>query len=175
MGKLVSLMPGAILLVTGPPGPHNPKNAEYLIQLKDLRDTMGLRNHLFFLYEHGDKTGTPLEIPDKVMADLYQVADLMIFPSREEGFGIPVLEAGLARLPVFASDIPPVRESGAGWVNLFNRNDSPHTVAHAISDYLTRDSAWQLRKRVLKNFTWKSIWEKKLKPLMEGAFKMVRH
>ena len=45
------------------------------------------------------------------MSDL---ADSFLFTSRAEGFGIPILEAGLARLPVFCTDIPPFRESGQG-------------------------------------------------------------
>jgi glycosyltransferase involved in cell wall biosynthesis len=111
--------------------------------------------------------GIPLKISDAVISDLYQVADVLLFPSREEGFGIPVLEAGLTRLPVFASDIPPIRESGLDWIYPFDPYGKPEIVATAIVDHIKKDCAYQLRKRVLEQFNWQSVWEKKLKPLLE--------
>jgi glycosyltransferase involved in cell wall biosynthesis len=41
---------------------------------------------------------------------LFAGADLFAFPSRHEGFGIPVLEAMAQRTPVICSDIPALRE-----------------------------------------------------------------
>ncbi len=50
---LVRFMPDAVLVVTGPPGPHNPTNIAYLEELKDLRDRLGVVEQVHFLYEHG--------------------------------------------------------------------------------------------------------------------------
>lgn len=41
---------------------------------------------------------------------LYRGADLFAFPSRHEGFGLPVLEAGAQGAAVLASDLPVLRE-----------------------------------------------------------------
>jgi glycosyltransferase involved in cell wall biosynthesis len=41
---------------------------------------------------------------------LFAGADVFVFPSRHEGFGIPVLEAMAQRTPVVCSDIPALRE-----------------------------------------------------------------
>lgn len=43
---------------------------------------------------------------------LYRNARLFVFPSRYEGFGLPVLEAFGAGVPVVASDLPVIRELG---------------------------------------------------------------
>lgn len=43
---------------------------------------------------------------------LYRLAHGLVFPSRYEGFGIPILEAFLAGIPVAASDIPALKEVG---------------------------------------------------------------
>jgi glycosyltransferase involved in cell wall biosynthesis len=93
---------------------------------------------------------------------------LVLFPSFREGFGIPVLESGLARIPIFASDIPPVRESSADMINLFDPFGDPEQVAGMIRDYLITSKAYKFRRHVLSEFTWQAIMEKKVIPLLEG-------
>jgi glycosyltransferase involved in cell wall biosynthesis len=51
-------------------------------------------------------------VSDKDLASLYAGADLFIFPSIYEGFGIPVLEARASGARVVTTDIPELREAG---------------------------------------------------------------
>lgn len=51
-------------------------------------------------------------IPDKYLAPLYTGADVFVFPSIYEGFGMPVLEARACGTKVVTSDIPELREAG---------------------------------------------------------------
>lgn len=166
--ELQAHKPEATLVITGPPGPHNPKNIAYLQSLKELRAQLGVRDRVHFLYEQG-QGNQPLHVPDAVMADLYRLADLLLFPSRREGFGIPVLEAGLARLPVFAADIGPIRESAGDLAQLFDPDGDPHAVSDAICHFLAQDQAYLLKRRVLENFTWRAIVSKQLIPIIEHS------
>lgn len=159
--------PSATLVVTGPPGPHNPKNVAYLQSLISLKEELGVSNQVHFLYEQGEG-GQPLHIPDEVIADFFRTADLLLFPSRREGFGIPVLEAGLARLPVFAADIPSVHESAANLAELFDLNGDPNNIARNIASRLGDDRAYQLKRRVFERFTWQKIVKNKLIPIIES-------
>ncbi|HUF37175.1 MAG TPA: glycosyltransferase family 4 protein [Anaerolineales bacterium] len=165
---LLDRTPRPVLLVTGPPGPHNPANAAYLDSLRDLRRDMGVEGQVHFVYEQGEP-GRPLHLPDEAIAGLYRLADLMLFPSLREGFGIPVLEAGLARLPVFAADIPPVRESAGEFATLFDPRSKPTAIASEIADFLARDRRHALRKRVLRRFTWRRIVQYEMIPLIESV------
>lgn len=158
--------PQATLVVTGPPGPHNPSNVAYLEALQALREELGLTSRVHFLYEYGDGD-QPLHVSDAMMADLYHLADLLLFPSRREGFGIPVLEAGLVRLPVFAADIPSVQESAGDLAHLFDPEGDPVAAAEAITAHLADDRTCQLRRRVLSQFTWQAIVERRLLPLIQ--------
>jgi glycosyltransferase involved in cell wall biosynthesis len=151
----------ARLVVTGPPGPHNPANAAYLQDLLDLRRDLGLQHAAHFLYE------LDVAPDDDTMADLYQLADALLFPSAREGFGIPILEAGLARLPIFCSDIPPLRETGADSAHYFDLQGDPAVIAARMADVIERDAAHRLRLRVLSDYTWKRIVEEKVIPLIE--------
>ncbi len=162
------LMPRPILIVTGPPGPHNPTNIAYLNALRDVRRTLGVDDHVPFLYEYGEGDA-PLHVTDAMMSDLYQLADVLLFPSRREGFGIPVLEAGLARLPIFASDIPPIEESAGELAFRFDPEGDPEMVAQAIARHLEGNAQYRMRKRVLREFTWERIIEEKVEPLLANT------
>ena len=159
----------ARLLVTGPPGPHNPTNMGYLGELLDTRDRLGLRNSAHFLYAYGDAAEKPLLIDDATMANLFLMADALFFPSLQEGFGIPILEAGLAGLPVFCADIPPFRETGQDDVIYFDpAHANPDAVARQIAAALASSPASVLRRRVRQQYRWDTIIRERLVPMLEA-------
>jgi glycosyltransferase involved in cell wall biosynthesis len=112
--------PESKIVVTGPLGPHNPANSAYFNQLIALRKELGLEKAVIFLAEH-----TQEYLPDEVIADFYRLADALLLPSLEEGFGIPILESGLVGLPVFCADIPALRALGEGFVTFFLQRVPP--------------------------------------------------
>ena len=67
---------------------------------------------------------------------IYHLADLLLFPSAYEGFGIPLVEAMAAGLPIAASDTPVFRELAGGAARLFALGDPEGTAAAiaALSD-----------------------------------------
>ena len=153
--------PYARLVVTGPLGPHNPANTIYFKHLTDLRAGLNLEQVVIFLAEHN-----PDYLPDEVIADFYHLADALLFPSREEGFGIPILEAGLAGLPVFCADIPPLRELGEKAATFFSPDADPRQVASLIAQQLMPNNAFNLRLRVKLDYTWQSIYTDHIRPLL---------
>lgn len=60
---------------------------------------------------------------DRELASLYQQARAVIVPSRGEGFGLPLIEAEHAGLPVLARDIPVFREIGSASTRYFKGGD----------------------------------------------------
>jgi glycosyltransferase involved in cell wall biosynthesis len=154
-------LPHAALVVTGPLGPHNPTNIDYFAQLTALRAELGLEGAAIFLAE---LTGAYL--PDAVIADFYRLADALLMPSREEGFGIPILEAGLAGLPVFCTDIPPLRALGGDFANYFSPDAEPEQVARLIAGRLSADPVYGLRVRVRKDFNWEQVYREQIEPLL---------
>ena len=156
----------ARLLVTGPPGPHNPSNRSYLEELLALSGELGVPDRVHFL---GAPAGAPVApVDDRTIAELFTLADAMLLTSRDEGFGIPILEAGLARVPVFCSDIPPFRESGMDDVTYLGLDLSPQLAARRILDTLRADRRFRLRRRVLETFTWSRLVRDRVLPLLEN-------
>jgi glycosyltransferase involved in cell wall biosynthesis len=151
----------AKLVVTGPPGPHNPANLEYLTQLRMLRNQLGTNNAVLFLYEH-------VVVDDLTRRDLFLLADALLFPSEREGFGIPLLEAGLARLPIFCSDLTPFHESASKYAHYFSDSASAEAIATLIHDVLKRDRAYQLKRHILHQYAWQRIFSEQIEPLVQG-------
>jgi glycosyltransferase involved in cell wall biosynthesis len=161
--NLKEAFPGAKLIVTGPLGPHNPANVEYFNRLVALREELGLVNAVHFLAEL-----TAEYIPDEMVSDFYHLADALFLPSREEGFGIPILEAGLSALPVFCSDIPPLRSLAGAQATYFSPDADPRELANIIADHLESSPVFRLRCDVRRQYVWENIYAQNIAPLLMG-------
>lgn len=154
------------MVVTGPPGAHNPANERYLERLVKLRRELEVESEVHFLAE------LDLEpVSDRAIADLYALADILLLTSAEEGFGLPILEAGLAGIPIFCTDIGPLHELGRSEATYFPLGAEPESIAAQITDMLKSSSRYKLKKRVLGDYTWESIYSQHLAPLLEPAQK----
>jgi mannosylglucosylglycerate synthase len=106
-------------------------------------------------------------LPDEVIADFYRIADALFFPSREEGFGIPLIEAAFSHLPAFCADIPPLRELGLRDASFFSPDESPVVLANLIADYFRSALPARLAMRVRSNFRWDAIYRQHIAPVLE--------
>jgi mannosylglucosylglycerate synthase len=157
------------LLVTGPRGPHDPSSTRYVRELQALVDELGLEREVALLQTRPAPSGRTWKPTDTMMDELYRVADLMLFPSAQEGFGIPLVEAGAVNLPVFCSDIPAFREIAGGQAEFFALEDEPSTVAARIDRFMRDDARYVLRRRVRHAYDWDAIFDHLLLPLLRSA------
>jgi len=164
--ELVRRELGVRLLVTGPPGAHNPANEEYARELRALRQALGLEDHVVFCRELRGPDGREVVLSDRVMADLYALADALLLPSREEGFGLPLLEAALARVPTFTSNLAPFREIGGDAIRRFHLEEAPAACAQQIIHALMDDRAYRFRHRVLRAYRWDAVMQERIVPLL---------
>lgn len=75
------------------------------------------------------------QVSDNELAWFYDLARGLIFTSKNEGFGLPIVEALQRGLPVFASDIPVFREIGKEGVK-FVPLDDPGALAQALARHI---------------------------------------
>jgi glycosyltransferase involved in cell wall biosynthesis len=92
-------------------------------------------------------------VPREQLYELYRGALGFIYPSTFEGFGMPVLEAMAAGVPVACSDIPPLREIARSTVHFFNPADDRelrNALVLLASGKISTDAA----QRRATDFTW---------------------
>ena len=155
-----------LLIVTGPPDPHDSKSMAYYRTLQARRAELGVENEMRFVFEAGPIADEPYLIDADVVGDLFRVSDVMFMPSHREGFGMPVLEAGLAGIPVVSTAVPAASEICADTVTLFSLNESPQHVAERIVERAAADPLGILRRRVRQRYTWQAIFKRDILPLL---------
>lgn len=157
------------LLLTGPPDPHDEQSMAYFRSLQNRRDNLGLQAEMRFIFESGPDPDQPYHLDLDLVGELYRVADLMFMPSLQEGFGMPVLEAGLLGLPVVASEtVPAAAEIGGTEVLRFGLDEPPQQLAQRLLALVENDNRLRLARRTRQNFTWQALFRSQIEPLLGG-------
>jgi glycosyltransferase involved in cell wall biosynthesis len=96
-------------------------------------------------------------IPQEALYRFYARALAFIYPSTFEGFGMPVLEAMAAGIPVACSDIPPLREVGADAVLFFDPLEEAgiaEAMERIVTDAALRERLAKVGPERAREFTW---------------------
>jgi len=128
------------LVIAGPP-------AWRYERLLRLVDKLGLTDQVRFLDY----------VPAEDLVALYNLADLFVFPSLYEGFGLPPLEAMACGLPVVASTAPALREVLDGAALLVHPLDMPalaEAMAAALGDEPLRSHLREAGLQRAALFSW---------------------
>jgi mannosylglucosylglycerate synthase len=144
-------LPGLRLVVSGPLGPHSADNDAYWEELMVIRRELGLERRVVFLRQLGD----PHPVDDEMVAELYQLASAVLLTSESEGFGLPILEAGLMRVPVVCSDLDVFREAAGDAAWTFPVDAPAEVVADVLAEALDSRQA-RLQARVAA-YDWSRV------------------
>ncbi len=102
---------------------------------------------------------------DDVLADLYSFAEVFVYPSRYEGFGIPPLEAMSCACPVLCSDrssLPEVVGDAAGFFDPESVDSLIDALNQVVSDSSFRQTLINKGRLRCAEFSWKKCADETL-------------
>ncbi|HSI83137.1 MAG: glycosyltransferase family 4 protein [Candidatus Methylacidiphilales bacterium] len=146
-----------LLLITGAPDQNSAAAANYS---KFIHDTLPpkMKRYIVFVHDY-------FAVKEEVMRDLYMISDCLIYCSRKEGFGLPILEAALHRLPIWCNGVPSfwaVDGEGAFMIN------NPSQLDEAVA-WLEQQSTFRLQRLVRHSFDSNAIYSAYYEPLLAGG------
>jgi glycosyltransferase involved in cell wall biosynthesis len=132
-------LPGRQLAVVGAG-----RDEKYLAELRTLVTNLGIGDDVVFV------GGVPLE----ETVNFYRAADVFVYPSLNETFGLPILEAMACGCPVVTSDVSAMPETAGGAAVLADPK-APESIARAIVEAAaSRDRLRDLGFARAAQFTW---------------------
>ncbi|MGA2722841.1 MAG: glycosyltransferase family 1 protein [Bryobacteraceae bacterium] len=130
--------------------------------LHDLRDSLNLRDAVEF----------PGWIPREDLYDLYARAWAFLYPSRFEGFGLPLLEALASGIPTACSEIEPLSSIAAGAALEFDPLDTTamaEAMLRITTDEPLRTRLAEAGPRRAAQFSWRETAEGTLAALLAAG------
>ncbi len=179
-------LPENYLLYVGVHRPH--KNVEGLIHAIALLKGVGVDVALVGAGSFDDRFGGPMSAvtklglekeinfigytSDEELAVLYRGAIAFVFPSFQEGFGMPLLEAMDLEVPVACSNIPVHREvagKAAVFFNPYSHDDIAQVIRRLITEDQLRQSLIRQGKERVKTFRWEDCARETLNVYREAV------
>jgi glycosyltransferase involved in cell wall biosynthesis len=133
------------LLLVGRPNPKIFNNSE-----KEILETIAELN----MQEHVIFAGY---VPDEDLPALYKQAELYVFPSIYEGFGIPILEAFHYQVPVAVANntcLPEIGGEGVSCFDPFDVEDAKNCLLKLLNDQDSRVSQVDAGNQLSHSFSW---------------------
>jgi glycosyltransferase involved in cell wall biosynthesis len=136
------------------------RDEKYLASLRSLADELGIAGDVVFT------GGIPLE----QTVDFYRAADVFVYPSLNETFGLPILEAMACGCPVVTSNTSAMPET-AGQAAVLSDPKDPASIARAIVEAAgpDQDRLRDLGLARASQFTWSATAAATLDVYREAA------
>lgn len=147
-------------LLTAAKDPHHKPSLEYEYEIRALVSSLDVARQFIFVSDS-------LHVGPKELQNLYLLADALFFPSLQEGFGLPILEAALLGTPAVCADIDPLNKLPGPL--LYDPSLNPKQLADWITRHvLSRDSI-KARRLVAAYYRWEQIYRRHLAPLLQPS------
>jgi glycosyltransferase involved in cell wall biosynthesis len=152
-------LPGVNLVIVG-------KKDGFITSDKKIMQTLALNESLnkrvFF-------TGF---VSDKDIGSIYNLADIFIFPTLYEGFGLPPLEAQACGCPVIISNVaslPEIFEESALYCDPYNIEDITNIISRLLENKSLQIDLIEKGFNNIKRFNWTLSAQKIIKTIKESV------
>ena len=143
----------------------NPESLDYCRKLVKLARQLDVERNVLIISEHQFQNGDRSSAGRLSTRDFYLISDVLFLPSQEEGFGLPLLESALTRLPIVCSKIAPFTELAREDVVILTSR-IPVRDRYQDAEFRGRETP-QVFRRTRSSHLWDSIYHTRLLPLFQ--------
>jgi glycosyltransferase involved in cell wall biosynthesis len=164
LANIKKYYPDFLAIITGNYNINDP----YYQKIKSIIDELKIGRNIVFLHDILKEKDFPAPANSLIVRDLYFISHLVLFLSKDEGFGIPILEAGAARTPIVLSDLEVFREIAGDNGNYLSAELDITSAAEKLRNIISEKAEYlKLNTRVTRNYNWKFWWDRYLKKVFE--------
>jgi glycosyltransferase involved in cell wall biosynthesis len=156
-----------LLTLTDSEGTSRSDFRHYCRRIRGLVTRIGLDERVVFLSKERPEFGEGLA--HRILVDFYRLADVLFYASRHEGFGLPLLECGVHRLPIVCSALPVFREIGGEDVVCVDTRQDAGAVSRALLEALAWSREHRMFKRTLRLYSDDAFVRLHLVPLLQDV------
>ena len=161
--NLKTFYPNIRYIITGNPSQHR-FTLEYLNKLKSMIKEYDLDNNILFFGEIFNRY-----LKDSEMHDLYDIADAVLFISKSENFGLPLIEAALSKTPIFVSELAVFHEILGDNVQYIDyKTITPDKAAAIIKNYIENNKLIKANFNSRNKYDLLTITRELLLPLLNS-------
>jgi len=159
INKLKKYYPSIFYVISGKASLHRDTQT-YFDSIVDVINKLDLNKNVLFLSKKLQHS-----LANSELHDLYDLSDAIFYFSKSENFGIPILEAGVTKTPIFTSDIEIFREIGKD--NIFHINTNYlENASRLIYDFFESNKSSKLFTEVKTKYNLETIISNMLIPLL---------
>ncbi|OGK13768.1 hypothetical protein A3A93_05505 [Candidatus Roizmanbacteria bacterium RIFCSPLOWO2_01_FULL_38_12] len=149
-------------IISGTPSHHH-ESEKYFALLKEKIKSLELTENVLFLYTKINHVLSPQE-----MHSLYILSDAILYLSKSENFGLPIIESALTKTPIFVSNLEVFHEVGGNYLTYINPDTtSPSKTAEIINAYFQTYKYELLNHHVRSHYELTTVLEKYFIPLLK--------
>lgn len=161
VASLKEIYPELLYVITGSGSTHR-KSKQYQDYIDKLIDDLQLQKHVFMLGRDIQRFLTTNEI-----RSLYMLSDFVLYFSKGENFGLPILEAGITKTPIFTSNLDVFKEVGGdNIVRIEVESHTPEQTKNIIHKSIENNAVINLAHQTRSIYNLSHIIETKLIPLL---------
>ncbi len=160
IGALAARDTNITAVIAGSPDFSDPVSIDYYTTIKEYVKDRQLEKNILFLHEIVEDIQIG-EVGNRQMVhDLFQISMMVMLLSKDEGFGMPLLEAGIVKTPLVLSELEVFQEiSGDNAIYISDLEPVKESADKIYEEILANPQKNQrMFGKIMKNFTWDSIW-----------------
>lgn len=158
-----------IMIISAKKFPHVATSSTYVQEIEERIKKLHLSDNVLFISDKL-KALTPGEVMH-VISDIYKISDTILYPSKYENFGLPILESAITKTPIICSQLDVFQEVSEG--NMYSIDYTTTTsveLSHIINTILNDDKEISLFRRVKNQFDIGQVFHKKIVPYINSLW-----